>query len=125
MSDLPARLEAATEGSRELDLEVLNAIGRSVWYWRDRESETITCDRYGPDAIGNPVCGLERFTGSSDDALRIVDGADIVTTRSEKQDNGVTFHTASVRKLGRVFRGASVSDLPLAICAAALRSRLL
>lgn len=128
MSDLPARLEAATEGSRELDLEVLNARGAGGWYWLYRDLETITCDRYGPDdAVGNPICGLERFTTSETDALTLVDMTGhplwTMTTKTWSYGQHGMAYDVEITIPSREFRGRSSASLPLAICAAALRAR--
>lgn len=73
LSSLIARLEQAESGSRELDLEIWNAVSKDApWrFWRE-ENETITCDRYGPDAVGNPILSLDQFSRSLDAAITLV-----------------------------------------------------
>lgn len=138
MSDIYAllvKLQAATEGTRDLDLEVLNALGhKHTWYWRDRREEIITCDRYGLDAIGNPVCSLEKFTTSIDDALSIIPdefywllgkGKTSGSTTSLCEDDppyGVQILQTDGRADDVIAEAKSVSA-PIAICIAALRAR--
>lgn len=126
--DLIQRLESATEPSRDLDLEILNAVSADVWYWLDRDSETITCDRYGPGAPGNPVCGLENYSGSIDDAMTLLGPPGYplwtVTLRGRSHgQRGMTW-TAEVTVPSSEFRGFSSAEPALALCAAALRARV-
>lgn len=74
IEDLIARLASATEGSRELDLAIFNAMRREAqrpWRWTCDFKETVTNDQYGPGAPGNPVNSLEHFSTSVDDALTL------------------------------------------------------
>ncbi len=72
ISSLIERLERATEGSHELDLDVWNAVSKEHWIFIDEDRETITTHRYGPKAVGNPVCSLDQFTRSLDSAMTLV-----------------------------------------------------
>lgn len=122
------KLQAATEGTRDLDLEVLNALGgKHTWYWRNRKLETITCDRYGPDAIGNPVCSLEKFTTSIDDALSIIPDEFYWLLgkgkmREDEPPYGVQILLTDGNADDVIAEAESVSA-PIAICIAALRAR--
>lgn len=69
---LIARVEAATEGSAELDLDILNALGPRQWIWLDRRDETITHEQYGPGAVGNPVTSMDRLSRSLDAAMTLI-----------------------------------------------------
>lgn len=69
---LIARVESASGPDRELDLMVLRAHGGNGWYWLDRERETITRDKYGRGALGNPACSLDHYTASLDAAVTLV-----------------------------------------------------
>lgn len=122
------KLQSSTEGNRDLDLEVLNALGANrSWYWLDQRAETITCNRYGPDAIGNPVCGLERFTTSVDDALSLVpDGFDWLLANGITHKCEPPYGVQILRADGtgkNVIAEAESSSAPIAICIAALRAR--
>lgn len=73
MKDLIERLEKATEPDRYLDLAILNALrADGEWVFHDRHKMHVICNKYGNDAPGNPICSLERFTGSLDDARALV-----------------------------------------------------
>lgn len=73
MKELIKRLTAATEGSRELDLDILRAISGKPWRWVHwGEMDGVTWDQYGPGAPGNPVFALEEFSTSLDAALTLV-----------------------------------------------------
>jgi hypothetical protein len=63
MTDLIARLEAATEGSRELDAYVARAVGINVTY-----SNEIT-----PEPCGDDDCYLPNYTTSIDAALALIE----------------------------------------------------
>lgn len=77
LTTLIADLEKAVEGSAHLDLAIWRAKSGEDWHWVSKVQETITVDRYGPGAVGNPVCSLNRFTRSMDDARILVpDGYD-------------------------------------------------
>lgn len=69
-AELIARLEKATEPDRELDLAILNALrSDGTWVFHDPHKMTVINDQYGAGAPGNPICSLERFTASIEDAL--------------------------------------------------------
>lgn len=70
-AELIAKIAAAHEGSRDLDLDIGRRDG-TPWRWLDRGTDTVTWDQYGRGAVGNPVCGLENFSTSIDDALVLV-----------------------------------------------------
>lgn len=73
MKDLIERLEKATGPDRQVDLAILNAIrGDGEWVFHDIHKMTVICNKYGNHAPGNPICSLERFTGSFDDARTLV-----------------------------------------------------
>lgn len=74
-ADLIVALSAAREGSKVLDLEVTRFNTGCDWRWvGGRVGGSVTYNRYGPDAVGNPVCGLEAFTTSIDDAMELIHG---------------------------------------------------
>mgnify|MGYP000202068932 CR=1 FL=1 len=126
MNDLIQQIEALTGPDREVDLAILNAIGRGQWRWLDRDRETITKDKYGPGAPGNPVCSLEKYTSSVDDAMTLVpeeDSSNFELSLEQSKRRKRTFWTAIV---GHIHYDAWVLDCPtpaLAICAAALKAR--
>jgi|GEM_PF-2789883 len=70
MTDLIARLEKEG-GSRELDLAIWNIVSDEHWRWTDERHEAITTDRFGPDALGNPICDTDDFTTSLDSAIAL------------------------------------------------------
>lgn len=62
--ELILRLRAAKETTIDDDLAVWNVIStdETPWYFHDRVQETITTNRYGVGAVGNPICSLDRST---------------------------------------------------------------
>lgn len=73
LRELEKRLEEATGPDRELDLAIGNIGAKWPWYFKDKHREVVTRDEYGPGAAGNPVCSLERYTASLDDAVARVE----------------------------------------------------
>lgn len=119
-ADLIAKLEAATEGSREFDLAIWNAVSKDPpWRFLDERNETITCDRYGPGAAGNPVVSLDRFTRSIAAALTLVPPGWQWEVRSIPTDEGIN-HSAEVNWKPE---GRQYGQTPaIALCIAALRA---
>lgn len=116
MSDLlklAERCALATEGDRELDLEILRAITNKYWLWCSSGQGAIWWNQYGAGAPGNPVMSLEEFTESVDDALRLVPEG----RGWNLQGNTTTFYATVFGKTGQACTPA------LALCAAALRAR--
>jgi hypothetical protein len=139
---LAERLETATEPDRELDLEILNAVSAAdirdfkPWHWLDRERELITRDRYGEDAIGNPVCSLEPFTSCLNAGLCLIDPIQVPraplrewppTIDMRRHDDGTD--TVIIRESDttpddaedEIFVKSQAKNLELALPAAALR----
>lgn len=120
MAELIAKIAAAHDGSRELDLDIGRRDG-TPWRWLDRGTDTVTWDQYGRGAVGNPVCGLENFSTSIDDALVLVPaGAEFSITTlygpvTVEMPLNFTGKTSSIvtRKDG---------NIALAICECALRA---
>jgi len=131
-SVLPAlieRLEKATEPDRELDLAIVNIGAKHPWRWLDVTAETITRDEYGPGAVGNPVCSLEHFTASIDDALMLApkDSAiGIAIYLEDNPDNELGRYRATIMPPLTMQAATDVTvyaaSLPLAICIAALKA---
>lgn len=131
MSDLPARLEAATEGSGELDAEVLWEIfqpDRRAVFDGVRHISTITCAN--GDFWFEPLperTDCPRYTTSADDAMELLKPPGsplwtaIIDIRSFGQ-HGMSYDV-EITIPSREFQGHSNANLPLAICAAALRAR--
>lgn len=128
MKDLIERLEKATEPDRELDLAILNSGAPKPWVWLDRERETVTSNRYGKGAAGNPVASLERFTELLDDAMVLVPGdyavdvtfytsgaGDARLWTGERGQSDTSFST-----WGGTYRPASAA---IALCIVALKAR--
>lgn len=87
-NNLSERLKAATCGSRELDLLVLNAVTGQEWRFAAHTQLCVTRDKYEPGAVGNPICSLDRYTTSLDAALALVGEVlpDAVWTISSNED---------------------------------------
>lgn len=69
MDKLIRQIEQAPEGCAELDLAIWRIKSGQDWRWQDQARETITYDRYGAGAAGNPVVSLDQFTRATDTAL--------------------------------------------------------
>jgi len=67
---LLSRLAQAKGPDRELDLASINA-GRSepLWKWHPRMANVAVMEKYGPDAVGNQVVTVPRYTESLDAVL--------------------------------------------------------
>jgi len=72
---LAERCKAATGPSRELDLEILQAVTGKEWRWSPQVLGMAVAEAndYGWNAPGNQVCTVDAFTGGIDDALKAVD----------------------------------------------------
>lgn len=131
LDSLIEEIEKAKEGNPDLDLKVWNAVSTDgPWYFTALGS--ITCDRYGPGAAGNPVVSLDPFTTSLDSALMLVPKRWRVQTLSEWDSELLRSRGPWVAVLCR----AGESDMlvinkaksnhaqtpALAICCAALRA---
>ena len=125
MTDLIARLEAASEGSRELSDEVARGLG-----WTTEQVEDMWCN---PVKIWlNPQKQYMRsltfapdFTRSIDAAITAVPGGfgweiSVYATLTPK----AIVWDADIRDQGPLFEQASASTAPLALCAAALKARM-
>jgi hypothetical protein len=73
--ELVERVTSAEEGSRDLDLAMWNLVSREEQPWRFTRFGSITCDRYGPNALGNPVVSLNEFTTSLEYAIELLEFA--------------------------------------------------
>lgn len=86
MEEVIQQLEKAEGPDRDLDLAIANVKADVPWKWMDRDRRTVTSETYGPNAPGNPVCTLESFTGSLDEALILAPG-DWKSLRFERTGN--------------------------------------
>ncbi len=128
--ELAERVEKATGPDRELDLAIINGItSKPGWFWHDKVAGIISRDDYGANALGNPLCSLETFTGSIDAAMTLVPAESLHVADRHWQINtlrGTTmpeggFHAAVYVSGAWVHaRGATASN---ALSAAALRAR--
>lgn len=114
MLAMAERCALAPSGNRDLDLEILRAITGKHWLWCGRTGKTVvTWPKYGCDAPGNPVCSLEEFTSSVDDAIGLIPEG----RGWNLQGNTSIFYATVFGKAGQACTPA------LALCAAALRAR--
>ena len=69
--ELILRLRSVEETTIDDDLAVWNFIAtdETPWYFHDRDQETITTNRYGVGAVGNPICSLDRGTSDVNAAM--------------------------------------------------------
>lgn len=132
MTDLNALLEkvrSASDGSRELDLEIWNAISPDA-PWRFTELGSITCDRYGPNAAGNPVVRLNAFTSSIDDALLAAESAFPGFEWTRHMDDGtpaqdvVEIAWRENDTADWIFVEGKAGSTPLAIVAAVIKAKM-
>jgi hypothetical protein len=63
--------EKAAAPDRMLDLEILRAVTGKHWLWC-AGGKFVTWPKYGGDAPGNPICSLEEYTASIDEAVTLV-----------------------------------------------------
>lgn len=124
LTELAERVQALTEACRETDLAIMQAISGHPWRWADSrtfEPQTvITWDQYGADAPGNPVCSLEDFTGSFDNALMLaLEGWDYCLSVGAGEPAHVAMSPA-----GKVAEVSATAATPaLAFTAAVFRAR--
>lgn len=127
--EVAERCEKATEGDRDLDIDILRALSGKHWLWHPGAGKiVVTWPQYGCGAPGNPICSLEEFTTSIDDAMTLIPEG--MALRKEwlpagswparcyiHKDQSMPLHDAdfSFRSLGETEA--------LAVCAAALRAR--
>lgn len=107
MDELIAKLEAAKEGSRELDAEIFEAWSGKSAYHDARGFSGAT--------VRKMIQGLPAYTTSIDAALTLVPDGLFYELRSQ-------YRTACIRKRGRVTDSAKAATIPLALCIAALRA---
>src|SRR5689334_3054514 len=70
---LANEVEQLTEPCRDVDLKILRAISGKHWLWhRPPDTTAVWWNQYGAGAPGNPLCTLERFTASIDDAMQLI-----------------------------------------------------
>ncbi len=120
--ELVERVTSAEEGSRELDLAVWNAVSRDEQPWRFTSLGSITCDRYGPGAAGNPVVSLTGFTTSLDGAVELLEFAKPGWRLSmDQMKDGWDVDLSEPGNRSGVF-SVSHKTLPLALCLALLRA---
>ena len=142
--DLIARLERATEGSRELDAEIAVAVrsldtegdkslpkwaGKNYPIWRARPDGRVECVH--TDGTGSLNWSPLHYTTSIDAALSLVPEpkklAWGVGTMKRDGDPKITY-AANCRRFGRIDAGQPLFDAEaatpaLALCIAALRAR--
>lgn len=118
--ELIKRLEAATGPSRELDLAIANVDAEYPWRWYNADQITVTTDQYGRGAVGNPISSLEYFTGVTDDALSLVPGDAFEEMKRTPHRKGWRVNLWNAFGVGQ---SADHSDLPIALCIAALKAR--
>lgn len=127
MKDLIEQLEKATGPDRDLDLEIINVGAEHKWRWHRRTDETITNDRYGPNALGNPICTLERFTFSIDDAVSLLpDGWGFsISNRAPGPKMGRAWVHNKKLVESRAYRGAeyTAATPAIAMCMACIDAR--
>jgi hypothetical protein len=132
-ADLIARLEAAVEPSRDLDVAIWAAIGYpGVVGTKPTAYRLGTAEKLNGEVAltwpGNPRCGhhdlgqVRRYTASLDAALTLVpEGADVevyFSPREKPHRRGCVVLTIS-----RQVYEAHAATLALALCIAALRAR--
>ena len=54
-----------------MDWAIWNLVSDEHWRWTDERHEAITTDRFGPDALGNPICDTDDFTTSLDASIAL------------------------------------------------------
>lgn len=128
MQELIERLEKATGPDRELDLAILNAGAPAPWVWLDRDRETVTSNKYGEGAVGNPVVSLERFTERLDDALELVPGGYALDVSFYTSGSGDARLWQGDRHVGPYGASTWLRDIrpaspAIAVCIAALLAR--
>lgn len=125
MIALANKIEKNPVASRDLDLEIMQSISGKAWDWHPNAAQpqtVITWPEYGDGAIGNPICSLERFTSSLDDAMTLIPASCQWTIETD---------TAWVRCMGRKdvheaqcgFFGKGGEATIIAVVVAALRAR--
>ncbi len=114
MADLADRIEAATEGSRELDAEIALAIG-----WQN----CIPCDFNGIKHRMGGILNAPPFSRSVDAALSLVPEGWDWATGSNGANRGHSL-LASRDDTDREIE-ADAATPALALCAAAIRARTL
>lgn len=118
---LIAKIRAAEDGSRELDLEIARTMQNCSWRWLDKPGGDVTYDKYGEGAAGNPVCGLEPFTISIEAALVLVPpGAEFTITTLY----GIAMVEMPLNFVDTPSQVVSRKDgnIPLAICECAIKA---
>lgn len=127
MSNLIEQLGRSTGPDRELDLAIINVGAAHKWHWHRRTDETITNDRYGPGSVGNPICSLERFTFSIDEALTLLpDGWGFtVSNRAPEPKAGRAWVHNKKMVESRAYRGAeyTAATPAIALCMACVDIR--
>ncbi len=103
-----------------LDLDIWNAVSKSApWRFVAKSRATITCDRYGKDAIGNPVVSLDAFSSSLDAAVTL-EPADAQEVCVRKYPNGKTAVRITLADGSPCYSEGATEAL--ARCGAALRA---
>jgi hypothetical protein len=118
LSALIALLEESKEGSHVLDLEIWNAISDHVWRWHDEDQEWITCSKYGPGAVGNPVVSLDKFSRSLDAAITLVPPGFAWTITAQNVEGEMEY-----RAQIDYAKPSYAATAPLALVIAALKAR--
>jgi hypothetical protein len=98
--DLIAKLEAAPEGSIDLDLEVARALHDPQFVWYDRVEGVVQSEKYG-------LCGLDPHTTSLDAALSLVHQRGWDWTRHRSINGRMTMVVHTDQPLGRHGQGAN------------------
>lgn len=70
-------IETAAADENALNVAILRATTRQPWIQARLANgslfHAVTDERYGPNAIGNPVCSFPAYTGSTEAALEILE----------------------------------------------------
>lgn len=127
MRDLIANLEAAAEGSRELDQQIAEATGWVVRYYGDIDQFLATKIRANGEGFTHE---LPRYTASIDAALTLVpEGWRWQAGRYSIDADHCRCELAEIGQVGGFGMGIKVrvqaagKTVPLAICIAALKAR--
>jgi len=126
LTNLIARVEAATGPDRGLDADILCAV-RPEWKW-DRSTQQPT--GWVSMASGSGIsCPAPHFTASVDDAMTMLDPdhwwcMGKGRTRPDEPIYGIVIFNADLDRQVPVAEGEHPTSLPLAICIAALKARM-
>ncbi len=121
MNDLIAELEAATEGSRELDDEIFLAIHPDQGTFSEDGEYWYAMDL---DEDGGPWALLPNYTTSLEAALTLVSSGAHVSAQFDTPEKGCDTAASIVLSYGEKRLGGGGHYTPaLAVCIAALKAR--